>query len=195
MFKRGFKAWCENASHQARARLGVDAHEPLDPFALAESLSVTVLYPSNIPGISASALDTLLKDDSDSWSAVTLTLEPKPIIVLNSTHSTARRASDLAHELSHLLLVHKPSQTGVSPDGFLLTAYDRVQEDEANWLAGCLLLPREACLHVRRKRMDNLSIARVYGISRDMVTYRLNMTGVDRQLGVSLPRTSTKSKS
>lgn len=183
MFKRGFKAWCENVALQARRDLGVKPTEPLDVSALAASVGATVLLPREIPGLSQDVLETLLDTDPDSWSAITLTLKPNPIIVLNSSHSTARRVSSLAHELSHILIGHTPSQTGVSPDGLLLTAYDRQQEDEANWLAGCLLLPRPACLSIVRQRLDVASAAQAYGISRDMVQYRLNMSGVKKQMG------------
>lgn len=182
MFKRGFKTWCENVALQARRDLGVQPTEPLDISALASHVGTTVLLPEQIPGLGSDVLQILLHTDPDSWSAVTLTLEPQPIIVLNSSHSAARRVSSLAHELSHILIGHTPSQTGVSPDGLLLTAYDKQQEDEANWLAGCLVLPRPACLSIVKQRLDVASAARMYGISRDMLQYRLNMSGVKKQM-------------
>jgi hypothetical protein len=34
--------------------------------------------------------------------------------------------------------------------GVSLRTYNKDQEDDANWLAGCILLPREALLYARR---------------------------------------------
>jgi Zn-dependent peptidase ImmA (M78 family) len=58
---------------------------------------------------------------------------------------------------------------------------DRQQEDEANWLAGCLLLPRDALVLIRQRRLDLAQAAREYGTSMDMLNYRINVTGVDYQ--------------
>jgi Zn-dependent peptidase ImmA (M78 family) len=63
-----------------------------------------------------------------------------------------------------------------------LHSFDRVQEDEANWLAGCLLLPRDALVHIRRQGWTVLQAVRAFGVSADMVQYRINVTGVDVQL-------------
>jgi len=186
MFQRGFKAWCENVALQARREFGLKPFEPIDLSALVAHVGATVLYPEQIPGLSSDALDTLLNKDPDGWSAVTLTLKPNPIIILNSVHSPARRTSSLAHELAHILIGHAPSQTGISPDGLLLSAHDRQQEDEANWLAGCLLLPRPACLFISKQRLDQPTAMRRYGVSREMLQYRLNTSGVKKQIGAWL---------
>ena len=182
MFQRGFKAWCENVAIEVRRQLGLEAHESLDTYKLAEHLNAEVVHPEAVDGVDSQTLRVLLQIDPDSWSAITVTVRPKPVIVLNSAHSPARRASSLAHELAHILIGHAASQTGISPQGMLLTTYDRQQEDEANWLAGCLLLPRVACMHVRTKYSDLLTAARHYGVSRDMLQYRMNISGVQRQM-------------
>lgn len=114
---------------------------------------------------------------------MTLTVGSKDLIILNPAHSGGRPASDLMHEVAHLLMGHKPARVYVSEDGLLmLDTYDRVQEEEARWLAGCLLLPREALVFIRRGNMDLRTAAEKYGVSLDMLQYRLNVTGVDRQL-------------
>ena len=92
-------------------------------------------------------------------------------------------ASDLVHEIAHILLGHKPARIDLTEEGSLmLSTYSRQQEDEANWLAGCLLLPREAIVLIRRQGMDPAVAARKYGTSMDMLRYRINVTGVDHQL-------------
>lgn len=63
----------------------------------------------------------------------------------------------------------------------LLKAYGKEQEEEADWLAGVLLLPRDALVHVKRQGMTDEEVITDYGVSKRMYTYRVSMTGVSRQ--------------
>lgn len=183
MFVRGFKTWCENVSAQHRRKLGLQPYDPLHADKLAAHLEVDVKTPHEIPGVDSETLRVLLHDDPGSWSAITLSVAGKDLVIRNPAHRGGRPNSDLMHELSHLLLGHKPGQTFVSGDGLLiLSAFDKPQEDEANWLAGTLLLPRAALLNVRRRRLSEAQVLRAYEVSRDMLRYRMNVTGVDRQV-------------
>lgn len=184
MFVRGFKTWCENVAAQQRRELGVQPVDPLDTFSLAKKLGFLAWTPEQIPDFDSASLTRLLVDDPNSWSAVTLTGGGQELIILNSSHSGGRPASNLAHELSHVLLAHQPARIDVSEDGLLmLTTYDRKQEAEAKWLAGCLLLPRAALVRIRAAKMAEAVAASSYGVSLDMLKYRLNVTGVDYQFG------------
>lgn len=183
MYDRGFKTWCEKVSHQHRADLGLKPSDPLDPWVLAGKLGVLVWKIEEIPGINQKSVAVLTRDDPGSWSAVTTSAAGKDLIILNPTHSRERTASNLAHELSHLVIGHKAGRIDITPDGeLLLRSYDKKQEAEADWLAGCLLLPREAVLHIRRMKMDTAAIRRVYFASEQMFSYREKSTGVHRQL-------------
>lgn len=182
MFFRGFKSWCENVAVQVRKELALQPVDLLNPTLLAECLGVGIWTPKQIPGLDEKSLRILLKEDADSWSAVTLSVRSKDLIIVNSSHSKARQASDLTHELSHILIGHEPGRVDISEDGLLiLNTYNRTQEDEANWLAGCLLLPRELLVLIRRQQVDLKVAAKKYGVSSDMMRFRLNVTGVDRQ--------------
>jgi len=87
------------------------------------------------------------------------------------------------HELSHLLIGHSPVRVDISQNGaLLLNTYDKKQEDEAAWLSGCLLLPREALLLIRKRRMTLQAAAREYEVSLRMLNYRMGVTGVDYQI-------------
>ena len=59
--------------------------------------------------------------------------------------------------------------------------YDKVQGEEPDWLSGCLLLPREALLTIKRQSLDDAAAAMEYGVSSRMLSYRMAMTGVKRQ--------------
>jgi len=182
-FKRGFKSWCENVSLQHRKEMSLQPIDPINSRALAEKLGVIVWKANEVPGIGQKTLDVLTKDDPESWSAMTLCGDGKNIVVLNPMNSPGRMNSDLTHELSHIIIGHEAARIDVTPDNMLmLRNYDKGQEEEANWLAGCLLLPRMALLHIRKKRLGKSDVKKIYGVSGSMLDYRLRMTGVDRQL-------------
>jgi Zn-dependent peptidase ImmA (M78 family) len=183
MFRRGFKTWCESTAIQQRKALRLRPFDPLDPVALARQLGIRVWAVEQIPDLSASCLKVLVEDDADSWSALTLCDGSKRLIVSNSAHSRGRQASDLMHELAHILIGHTPAELGITEGGLLmLDSYDKQQEEEATWLTGCLLLPREAVIYIRRRELDEGAIERVYGVTPSMWRYRVGVTGVDKQL-------------
>ncbi len=185
MFERGFKAWCERYAAEKRSELGLKPTDPLDPFRLADNLGIRVWTPQDVPGITEDLLSVLLRNDGTTpscWSAVTLVIGSKTLVILNSSHSPARQASDLMHELSHRIRGHQTHEMDVSAEGLmLLSGYDKLQEEEADWLSGCLLLPREALVHIKRRQLDLKAAAEIFGVSRQMLTYRLATTGVNRQ--------------
>ena len=183
MFARGFKSWCETIAVQRRRSLNLRPADPLPPEWLAESMGVDVRPLGKIPGLDTASKDVLLHEDPGSWSAVTLTEGDRSLVILNPAHSPARTASDLTHELAHLLVGHRAGRVDVTEDGSLmLNTYDRLQEDEANWLAGSLLLPRPALLWIARQRMDTATAAQFFGVSTDMLVYRQRVTGVEHQV-------------
>ncbi|MGK7346055.1 MAG: ImmA/IrrE family metallo-endopeptidase [Candidatus Nitrospinota bacterium M3_3B_026] len=187
--QRGFKTWCENIALQQRNNFGLRAYDPLDPWLLAESKGITVCTANQIPELSKESIEILTVKDKESWSAVTINGATTSLIILNPVNSKVRMASDLMHEMSHLFIGHKAARVDVTEDGILLlNTYSKDQEEEATWLAGCLLLPREALLHIRRRRLSFDEVKRIYGVSKQMYDFRVRMTGVDRQFKQGLGR-------
>jgi len=187
VYKRGFKSWCENTSAALRTELKLGTADPLDPRKLASHLDILVWKLEEIPGIPPDCV-AVLRADSDSWSAATVCVGMRHAVILNSGHSAARMNSDFMHELSHLVLVHTAARVDVSNDGILLlSSYNRAQEEEANWLSGALLLPRDALFNIRKKQLTDESACRLYGCSQDMLTFRFRVTAVDLQLKRSRP--------
>jgi Zn-dependent peptidase ImmA (M78 family) len=183
MLNRGFKTRAENIALQIRKDLGLSKISPLSGNALADHLGVLLLTPKDIIGLSSSARTILLSQSKDSWSAVTISYGEVDMIIYNSSHSKARQSSDIMHELSHLLLNHAPSKFIVNPNvGITLRDYNEDQEDEATWLAGCLLLPREALLFIRKARINDQKAMADYSVSKDLLIYRTNVTGVKYQI-------------
>lgn len=185
MFERGFKTWCENYSTNKRIELGLPASGPLETLALAKDLGVRIWKPKDVPGLCQSSLDILLRNDGvtqSCWSAVTLVVGAKVLVILNSSHSLARQASDLTHELAHRIRGHEAQEVDVTKDGLmLLKSYAKEHEDEADWLSGCLLLPRAALVEIRKSGLNDADAATRYGVSQKMLAYRMSMTGMNIQ--------------
>jgi len=154
---------------------------PLSPFVLARELRVEVIDPSALRELSEDVRRRLLGEHSDTWSAITVPGKC-PLIVYNPRHSTARQNSDLMHELAHILLGHKPPMIFMDPNhDLVLRSHDQTQEEEANWLAGCLLLPREVLLHIKKTDLSDGHACGDYGVSEKMLSYRMNVSGVNLQ--------------
>lgn len=66
--------------------------------------------------------------------------------------------------------------------GGFLRNLDVEQENEAEWLGSCLQLPRPALIYSLKRSMTIEQIAEYYNCSNDMVQYRINITGVKKQL-------------
>ncbi|MHB8630030.1 MAG: recombinase family protein [Aggregatilineales bacterium] len=139
----------------------------------------------DIPKAPAEILTQLLQADPSSWSAFTIVHERKgTYIFYNPTHSKGRHESNVLHEISHLLCNHEPSKF-VAFDGisYSLRTCNPEQEEEATWVCGCLKLPRKCLLWAVGQRMSNSDIAHHFLTNIDLVRFRRNVTGVDRQVG------------
>lgn len=180
---RGFKAWAERTATSIRTDLGLSRTAPLDPSRLAEHLDVVLWTCADVPGITPDILQQLAVKDPWGWSAVTVAVKGRIIVVYNDRKSGGRRASDITHELAHVILSHEPATVILSESVDLsMRTFDQKQEDEANCLAWALLLPRDALFYVRKSRLSVDSIATTFGVTETLVQYRLRMTGIDVQL-------------
>jgi Zn-dependent peptidase ImmA (M78 family) len=183
MFRRGFKTSSEEISQKIRRKLQIAPEAPVDPTSIAELLSIPVLKPEQLTELPGDVRNRLLRNHSDTWSAITVSDGNMHLIVLNPMHSATRSNSSLAHEIAHVILGHEPSIMFVTPkSGVALRTHNKEQEEEANWLAGCILLPRHALLHIRRIGLADDQVCKEYGVSPAMLRFRINATGVDVQL-------------
>jgi Zn-dependent peptidase ImmA (M78 family) len=183
MFRRGFKTWAERASLRVRERLNLTPVSPLDPFHLAELIGLPVISSNNLTELEEDVRYRLANDHRDCWSAITVADGSGHLIVTNPAHARTRLHSSLAHEIAHIILGHDPSMMFMSLEsGVALRTHNEEQEEEANWLAGCLLLPRGALISIRRRAMSDEDACSEYGVSASMLRFRFNVTGVDVQM-------------
>lgn len=181
---RGFKSWAERTATNIRHDLGLSQFDRLDPLNLATLLDIKVCTPRDIPGLAPDVLDQLFVKDPWGWSAVSFTQpDGNSLIIYNPRKSAGRKSSDIGHELAHVIQEHKPGMIMLSHDGMLaMRTYDQKQEDEANWLAWCLLLPREALVKAKRDGLATEQISERYGVTDRLVTFRMSVTGVGLQI-------------
>lgn len=179
-FRRGFKTEAEKISTAYRKELGLKDYEPLCAFKLAEHLKLTIWTPDQVPGLSSQHLSMLKEPPgSDQWSAITLGSDNTPsTIIYNTSHSEARVQSDIMHELAHVLLEHTMGEIDTSL-GLPLRKYDQTQENEAEWLGGCLQLPKPALVkYFVFKNFSIEQIAQTFKASAAMTKYRIGVSGV-----------------
>lgn len=184
LVQRGFKSRCEQTARRYRKRLGVSLEDALPFRQLADELGVVLWTPDDVPGLDAGAVRQLSVTDAGAWSAVTVRLDGRQIVVVNSAQNERRIPNSVVHELAHIILGHSAARVDISEDGHLwLSTYSQEQESEADWLAAALLLPRDGLLPCFARRRDVEAIAARFHVSRELVRWRLNMTGIVRQVG------------
>jgi Zn-dependent peptidase ImmA (M78 family) len=176
----GFKGEAEKIAQLVRAELGLGPLDALDCFALAEAWGIPVVSLEELraDGASDGSIERLLDEDA-GFSATTVVLGTKRLIVYNPRQPPGRNASSLSHELSHLILEHQAAPA-IGMGG--CRHWDGVQEAEADWLGATLLVPRESALEWMMQNDDLEDGARNFGVSVELFRWRVNHTGVVRQL-------------
>ena len=152
----------------------------LDPFALAESINVRVLYLSDLIGLSESSRARL--DVVDGWSGgATQALEDgSHIVILNQRHSAGRQAATLMEEVCHILFRHKPSEIGTEQIGS--RSYNVNIEDEAYSVGAAALVPYHSLKTLLISGDSIRKVARRFGVTPSLIVYRAKGTGLGKFL-------------
>lgn len=110
-----------------------------------------------------------------SFSAATIYLgRYKRAIILNPAHANTRQGNSLCHEVSHIVLEHE-AEAPLSEGG--RRGWNPRQEREADWLAGCLLIPGDAARAAGIEGHSDAEVAATFGVSVALATWRMRMTG------------------
>jgi Zn-dependent peptidase ImmA (M78 family) len=186
--RRGFLAEAEREAKRIRAELGLGPGEAVDVSQIAKHLGIRVIAADEL--IDAARLHDLERVQAFAFSACTFDIDGTKVIVVNPLRTPARRASDIAHELAHLLLAHQLDEIR-SVGGVPFRTCRPDQEEEATNLGGTLLLPRPLLLSAVRRGLDDQAIAAQYDVTTEMARFRVNRTGVRRQLRSTRQRRDT----
>jgi len=179
-FVRGFKARAERLAARVRRDLGISLHDRLDPHALAAHLGIGVMQLPDLLkcGASAASIRHFTVTAPKELSAFMIGEGGARLIVENPNHSTRRRSSTLTHELAHVLLDHQPGPAfGLGG----CRRWNQNEEDEADWLAGELLVPRQAALRLARLGTPLDEAAETFGVSLALLRWRMNHSGATLQ--------------
>lgn len=181
--RRGFKAEAERLAKEIWGGMGLEPGDSLDALSLAKHVGCDVRSAAQLVDITK--LEELRRIQDDAFFACTFKLpDGRHAIVYNPLMKETRINSDVAHEVAHIVLKHRLSRLQrIGKVAF--HSCDSQQEEEASWLSGCLLLPRFAIAHDLRKRFSHSTIADRRRLSREMVEYRIRVTGVARQFAAA----------
>jgi len=162
---------CEEIALEARAEVGLQPEDRLDPKILAEHLAIRVKpldsYKSTLPG----SVQHLTVDARSAFSAVTVYRGRRRLIVYNPAHSSRRHVNTIAHELAHVLLEHEPTKLFDENGHRIWIPGD---EAEADYLAGALLVPLSAVVPVMDQVGENLvDSAEHFGVSETLMQHRV----------------------
>ncbi len=175
----GFKARAERLAEDLRAEASADSAKPLDLRAVARCLDVRIVSATDL--IAIERLQEIERIQAFAFSACTFEINGRQVIVFNPLRSAARRASDVAHELAHVVLDHDLTEVQYLNEIAFRTCLPG-QEQEATVLGGALLLPRKVLLREARQGATVDQIATKYGVTTQMTQFRWNATGVERQV-------------
>lgn len=178
--RRGFKADAERIAELVRRDLGLEPLDRIDCFALAEAWGIPVVSLGELreDGASESSIRRLMSAEP-GFSAATVVVGPRRLIVYNPRHEPGRKASSLAHELAHVILEHEAAPAiGLGGCRY----WDGRQEAEADWFGSTLLVPRAGALAWMLQSDDVDAGARNFGVSVELFRWRINHTGVVREV-------------
>ena len=171
---RGFKAKANRIAVGLRRQMALQDEAPINMENLASRLRLPVVPITEFADACPEAVAQVVDQDPVAFSAMLLPVGTGRIILVNDKHSFGRRNSSLAHEISHALLAHPPSQVFSQP-GF--RNFNKDMEDQAACLSGYILIPNEAASHIVWSNSDLEATCEEYGVSRQMLDYRLNASG------------------
>lgn len=183
--KHGFKANAERTAKRYREELSLSPADPLDPRALADHLDVTIVDAATL--VPLAELEELERIQAYAFSAATFEVRERKIVVVNPIRGRGRQNSDIAHELSHIILEHDLSEVRELA-GMPFRTCKPEEEEEATALGGTLLLPRDLLVSAARRGASVDAIADQYSVTVEMARFRYNTTGVGKQVAMTRSR-------
>jgi hypothetical protein len=191
--RRGFKAQAERHAAQLRDAIHCSDRETMRLPQLAAHLKVEVIAGHRALG-SVEPFRALHEEQAGAFSGATFHLADGRIVVVynpivfqtgellsaREAQTNGRTRSDVAHELSHLVLGHDLREIKTIAGHPFFTC-DPEQEEEANWLAGCLLLPRPLLVDAARNNDPDDQFAERHHVTIEMARWRMGVSGARMQ--------------
>ncbi|MFO0722866.1 MAG: ImmA/IrrE family metallo-endopeptidase [Myxococcota bacterium] len=175
--RSGFtKALAEEIALELRGELGLGVNDTLDAAALAAHLMVPVLRIDQIHILDDQTRRFFTRGAGRSlFSAATIHLdEMQRGIVVNPAHARTRQGNSVCHEIGHIVLEHEPEGPLTLTNG---RVWNREQEDQADYIAGALLIPKEAAHAAAIAGQTDEEVAELFCVSVAVAKMRMNGTG------------------
>jgi hypothetical protein len=180
--RRGFVAEANRWALDLRTELGLSGGDPLCPWKLAQHLEVPIIKLSGLP--QCVERDLLLeKARGHDFSAAVCFEGIAAFIVTNDANDPKRQASDIAHELAHVLLRHPPANPFLENG---IREFSADHELEAERLGPTLLVSDyaavRACRLIASGSFNVEKISDTWGITKEVIQMRINLSGARRRL-------------
>jgi hypothetical protein len=174
--RKGFtQSRAEEIALELRDEVGVPFDGVLDPLLVAALLAVPVLTLHELVGVDRDIAFFTKGPGKGVFSAATIHLDRfRRGIIVNPAHSATRTVNSVCHEVGHLVLEHAPEAPLSLDHG---RSWNGEQEKQADYLAGALLIPRDAAHQAARLGLTNAEVAAQFGVSVALATMRMNKTG------------------
>lgn len=180
--RRGFVSEANRWALDLREELQLRSADPMCPWQLTTHLSVPVYPLKDLPPCPEREL-LYGKSKGLGFSAAACFDGFSAFILHNDIHDPKRQASDLAHELGHILLRHPPANP-FHPDG--IREFSDEHELEAERLGPTLLVSDaaaiDACRLLADKRFTLQALSDHWGITEEVIRMRINLSGAKRRL-------------
>lgn len=165
-------------------RLSLDRQREIDTIISGIYLATNKKYPDNglIDIVRSCGIDVAEFDFAEHSKEIMGAIkypEPRkhinrPIILVNKDKSDTNKTFTLAHELGHYKLGHATKGMKFRLDyDYARDDKQILQEVEANYFAGALLMPRGQVLQLAAITTDLSEVAKYFGVSRKAVDVRL----------------------
>ena len=173
---RGFKAQAERHALEFRQQLAAPKLTPIDLEGLAALLNAQVISGETL--VSIERFQEIERLQVGAFSAATFVINGTNYIVTNPLNSEARRRSDIAHELGHLILKHELSEIR-EVEGVPFRSCKPEEEEQASALGATILLPTPVLKSLVFSGIKTAEkIAESQNVSVEMARYRLHTSGV-----------------
>lgn len=169
--RRGFKTEAKQLALDLRGEIGLNAHQPFDPYRFASTYGITLVLLSTLEG---PARDHFLRAEGSPLSGALIPSGTGVVILENDAQPLTRRRTTMCHELAHVVLEH---EFGVSFSDERKCGLGGDQEDEADWLSGEMLIPTEGAFRLARANATDEQAALAFDVSLAVARWRMNHSG------------------
>jgi Zn-dependent peptidase ImmA (M78 family) len=170
----------ERIALKIREFAGAPIDQPLNPWKLAPFVKIHVTNLKDVEGLSEESRRLLLGDNGKSWSGGASRPLPNGwrLVFLNPNHTRERQAATLMEEICHVILGHSPTRLMLAEEtskGVRFRNFDKNQEEVAYSVGAAALIPYFSLRQAVMAGLASDKIARQYGVSRDLIEYRLKV--------------------